>query len=223
VRVAVRSEIGHVRRRNEDAWLTLPAADGKSGVVVVADGMGGHPAGDVASMVAIEALEAELAGLAAGGAAEPGPVLLAAAATAHAAVLDAAEGRPDRRDMGTTVVVGYVTPTEGIVTHVGDSRAYLVRRGSALPLTRDHGDHGYLSAALGLDLPARPEYAAIDFAPGDRLVLCTDGLTGEIDDSAIADLALDGDADAACDRLVDAALDAGGHDNVTVIVVDPTG
>jgi serine/threonine protein phosphatase PrpC len=223
VRVAVRCEIGHLRRRNEDAWLTLPAADGKSGVVVVADGMGGHPAGDVASAVAVQALEVELAGLAAGGVAEPGQALLAAAAAAHAAVLAAAAGRPDRRDMGTTVVLGYVTPTEAVVTHVGDSRAYLVRRGSALPLTRDHGDHGYLSAALGLELPARAEYAAIEFSPGDRLVLCTDGLTGELDDSTIADLALDGDSDTACDRLVDAALDAGGHDNVTVIVVDPTG
>jgi protein phosphatase len=208
--VAYRTEIGHVRSRNEDALLARP----ERGVLAVADGLGGHPAGDVASMVAVTTLdESPLS------AESSEAELRSAAAAAHEAVRREAEGT-GRAGMGTTVVLAAVGSDSARILHVGDSRAYLLDPdGHLRALTRDHGMHGYLTQALGLDGPIEPDVTEVGCPPGSRLLLCTDGLTNMVDDVALADLLGTGDAQQACDALVDAALDHGGVDNVTVIVV----
>lgn len=210
MQVAYRTEVGHVRTRNEDALLARP----ERGLLAVADGLGGHPAGDVASMTAMTSIdEAPLSGSSGAG------DLVAAVRSAHEAVLRAGQ-QPDRVGMGTTVVVAVVAGDRARIVHVGDSRAYLLRPGGGLePLTRDHGMHGYLTQALGLDRDVEPDATEVGCPPGSRLLLCTDGLTNMVDDQRLAELLGRGDAQVACDALVDAALSAGGIDNVTVVVV----
>ncbi len=210
MQVAYRTEVGHVRTRNEDAVLARP----ERGLLAVADGMGGHPAGDLASLTAVRALDAAAL------TPESGPDdLREAARAAHRAVQ--AEGQePDRYGMGTTLVLAVIGGTSARVLHVGDSRAYLLdpdRRLAAV--TRDHGMHGYLTQALGLDRDIEPDVAEVDCPPGSRLLLCTDGLTNMVEDREIAQLLGTGDEHRACDALVDAALEHGGVDNVTVVVV----
>lgn len=209
--VAYRTEVGHVRQRNEDAVLARP----ERGVLAVADGLGGHPAGDVASLTAMRSLDA--AALSAQSSEQD---LREAVAAAHRAVLAAAEDEPGRTGMGTTVVLATVNGDRARVVHVGDSRAYLLEPDGRLDaVTRDHGMHGYLTQALGLDREVEPDAAEVTCEPGSRLLLCTDGLTNMVDDAELADLLGRGDAQAACDALVETALDHGGVDNVTVVVV----
>jgi serine/threonine protein phosphatase PrpC len=171
--VAYRTEVGHVRSRNEDAVLARP----ERGV-------------------------------------------LAVAGAAHQAVLDAAAAEPDRTGMGTTLVLAAVSDDAALVLHVGDSRAYLLAAdGELSAVTDDHGMHGYLTQALGLDRDIAPDVAHVECPPGSRLLLCTDGLTNMVDDARLTELLGRGSAQEACDSLVEAALDAGGVDNVTVVVV----
>jgi len=213
--VGYRTEIGHVRKRNEDALLV----QAQSGVFAVADGMGGHPAGDVASSVAIARLEEVLADY---DGSDPAAAVSGAVEEAHAAVVAAAEDDPARHGMGSTVVVALVAPDEAWVGHVGDSRCYLLAGGEELrPVTEDHGAGGYLTQALGLERGIKPDVAQVPLASGDRLLLCTDGLTNMVEDARIAAILRETDgAQAACDRLTAAALDAGGVDNVTLVVID---
>jgi serine/threonine protein phosphatase PrpC len=209
--VAYRTEVGQVRSRNEDALLARP----ERGLLAVADGLGGHPAGDVASLTALTSVDGS--DLSAESSADD---LRRAAAAAHQAVLDAAREEPGRTGMGTTIVVATVRDTSALVLHVGDSRAYqLGAEGGLAALTEDHGMHGYLTQALGLDREVHPDVAKVDCPPGSRLLLCTDGLTNMVADEDLATLLGRGSAQEAVDGLVEAALEAGGIDNVTVIVV----
>jgi protein phosphatase len=215
MQVGFRSETGHVRKRNEDALLV----DAGGRVFAVADGMGGHPAGDVASAVAIARLRDFFQAY---DGSDPAGTVVSALEEAHAAVLAEAEAEPDRRGMGSTAVVALMADEAAWVAHVGDSRCYLLAGADGLrQVTDDHGAGGYLTQALGLDRGIRPDVVSVPLAAGGRLLLCTDGLTNMVDDREIAAILRAGDdAQAASDALTAAALDAGGVDNVTVIVID---
>jgi protein phosphatase len=209
MQVAARTEVGHVRARNEDALLVA----GDEGLLAVCDGLGGHPAGDLASATAVDLLRSRAAE--AGGSEEG---LVAALHAAHDAVVAAAEADPERHGMATTVVAAAVLDGEAVVAHVGDSRAYLLEDGSLRPLTRDHGMGGYITQALGLDRGVEPDVVHVPTPAGSRLLLASDGLTNMVDPEAIGVLLGTGDAEKACDALVEEALDRGGIDNVTVVV-----
>lgn len=211
--VAARSELGHIRERNEDALIVRE--QGGSCLMGVADGMGGHPAGDVASATAVRAIEAALSLPLQ----IPETELVAALRIAHEAVLAAAADEPAYAGMGTTAALTYVDARGATVAHVGDSRVYHVREGAATLLTHDHNRFGYLTQALGVPYRIDPDTRTTALAPGDRLLLCTDGLSGLLPADTIGTLAATGAVTAACDRLVDAALAAGGHDNVTVVLL----
>ncbi|MEP6760527.1 MAG: protein phosphatase 2C domain-containing protein [Sporichthyaceae bacterium] len=213
--VGYRSEIGNVRKRNEDALLVEP----ETGVYAVADGMGGHPAGDVASALVIAGLKEFLSGY---DGLHPATTVSEALEEAHTAVLAAAQDEPARRGMGSTAVLALVTADEAWVGHVGDSRCYLLGSGEALrAITADHGAGGYLTQALGLERGIAPDVAQVPLSAGDRLLLCTDGLTNMVDDALIlAILRENAGAQAAADALTAAALAAGGVDNVTTVVID---
>jgi serine/threonine protein phosphatase PrpC len=211
MQVAARTEVGHVRARNEDALLVA----GEVGLVAVFDGLGGHPAGDVASATAAASLRES--GLTAASSADD---LVAALQAAHDAVGAAADGDPDRTGMATTVVVATLAGSTTLVAHVGDSRAYLRDADGRLEqVTRDHGMGGYITQALGLDRGVDPDVVELATPPASRLLLCSDGLSNMVEAADIAALLGTGDAKAACDALVKAALDRGGIDNVTVVVV----
>ena len=215
MQVASRTEVGHVRRRNEDSLLV----DESTGVLAVADGLGGHPCGDLASQTAVAALRDAVAGGPPDDS-DTGEWLTSALLVAHRAVLAEAGDDPDREGMATTVVLAAVADGEATIAHVGDSRAYLLADGALQPLTRDHGMGGYITQALGLDRLITPDVVRVNsLAPGDRLLLCTDGLTNMVDDRGIALLLAEGDVRQATDALVEEALANGGIDNVTVIVV----
>jgi PPM family protein phosphatase len=211
MQVAARTEVGHVRSRNEDAVLV----DLEEGVVAVFDGLGGHPAGDVASTAAAESLRA-----AATKAASSAEDLVAALQAAHDAVLEQAATGPDRTGMATTAVVATLHDGSARIAHVGDSRAYLRDADGRLrQVTRDHGMGGYITQALGLDRGVDPDVTELPTPPGTRLMLCSDGLSNMVEAADIGALLGSGAAQDACDALVEAALERGGIDNVTVVVV----
>jgi protein phosphatase len=231
-----RTDTGRLRQRNEDSV----AVDDRLGVALVADGMGGLRDGHVASRLAVDTVLAHLQD-----GPLPGPegfavdVLDAALQTANQRLRrHAGSGM-----MGTTVLLASVGSAGCRVAHVGDSRAYLVTGGSLQQLTRDHSlvqelvDQGLMRAeqarlapnrnvitrALGLEPKVLADTSAFTMTAGDLLLLCSDGLWDMLEDGRIADL-LQGCGQgqsglAACaDALVDGANDAGGHDNVSVVL-----
>ncbi|MEX0658892.1 MAG: protein phosphatase 2C domain-containing protein [Egibacteraceae bacterium] len=227
------THVGLVRDGNEDAYHCGVA------VFVVADGLGGHAAGEVASGIATEHLAA-LDPTAHEGTQALQGALVEAVREANRAV-HAAAGTPERAGMATTVTAAALTEGQVVLAHVGDSRAYLVRGGTLQQLTTDHTaaqhaveaglltpeqaatrpERHMLSRAVGLDsdvtVDAPPPLA---LQSGDRLLLCSDGLTEAVDEAAIPAIIDERPApEDACRALVQAALDGGGPDNVTVLLV----
>ena len=260
------SHVGKVRKNNEDHYLVgrlgrslepvmtnvppdaLPGRLDEVGWgMLVADGMGGAAAGEVASRMAISLLlelvadqakwgrqidEQEAQGLM--------ERMVRYYSQIHSTLIQHAEANPHLSGMGTTLTVAYSFCHDLFVAHVGDSRAYLFREGSLHQLTRDHtlarelADRGQippqavarhkfrhvLTSVLGGNAgPVDTEIQHFRLSDNDRLLLCTDGLTEMVDDAAIADvLQRKEDPAEACQALVDCALEAGGRDNVTVVV-----
>jgi serine/threonine protein phosphatase PrpC len=230
------SHPGLVRGKNEDCFLADPAI----GLYMVLDGMGGHNAGDVASALARDVIRARVR---AERGRKPDTVLLEEAVQEASAVVHA-DAQRDRElsGMGTTVVACLLTgERRALVAHVGDSRAYLVRRGRMRLCTRDHtvvaellargalaaseaAVHPYksvLSRNLGGRSDVRVDLDVLELDPGDRILLCSDGLSGYASHEAMEQvLAGAEDADHAAVELVELALRGGGGDNVTALVVE---
>ena len=235
------TDVGKVREANEDSYHV-----GDS-VFAVADGMGGHLAGEVASSTALEPI-AELDGHVYSDASEARAALRSALLAANRAVVTKAAHDPQFQGMGTTLTAVMVEGRRVHIAHVGDSRAYLFRDRTFSQLTTDHTlvqrmiDEGRLTReeaarhpqrsvitrAIGVESDVDVDAMSLDLVPGDIMVLCSDGLTGPIDDDAIADMleAVDTptvDTESRVDdiaaRLVDAANAAGGPDNITVVVL----
>lgn len=192
--------------------------------MAVADGLGGHVGGDVASRTALGTVDRVLsrARLDEGDTAE---LLVGALREANHRVLDEAREDPSLKGMGTTVVVAHLAADgrDLTVAHVGDSRAYVLGATGLTRLTQDHVRGGLLgrtlTQAVGTGPDLRPGVTQVSLDAGDRLLLCTDGLTDMLEETTIADLLAGEDDEAAtCGALVDAALSRGGVDNVTVIV-----
>ncbi len=193
-------------------------------MLAVADGLGGHTAGHIASRTALEAVDEVLTAerLASEDALE---LLAEALREANRRIRERADGDRSLHGMGTTGVVAHLSEDDTTVTlaHVGDSRGYLLRDAELHRITEDHVVRGLLgrslSQALGTEPEVDPEAAEVTLRPGDRVLLCTDGLTDMLDDEDIAATMSDGNGErAACDALVEAALARGGMDNVTVVV-----
>ena len=210
--------------------------DAELGLFVVADGMGGHNAGEVASAIAVRALRDAL-----GAAAEPSEHgLTEAIRVANDEVLGAAAAEPDYAGMGTTVVAVHASGDRVSFGSVGDSRLYLLRRGVLRQLTTDdswlsrvlpedavsaadvqrHPMRHVLTKVVGLRADLEPDVGTSELAVGDVLLLCSDGLHGVVPDEEIAEtLRRPVPVNEIANQLVDQALAAGGTDNITVIVV----
>lgn len=203
--------------------------DERQGLWLVADGMGGHERGQAASALVRETLLAS----------KPGADLTERVLVAHHAVMHAGSANGEQSNMGSTVVCARFNARGCEVVWVGDSRAYLWRRGGLSRLTRDHSyveslrqgermseaqarahpDANVLTQTLGMGTTV-PSRAVVALRPGDWVLLCSDGLTSELDDAAIAAaLRLSPTPQAATERLLDAALAHGGRDNISLIVV----
>ncbi len=231
-----RSDVGRVRNGNEDALLL-----GRT-VFAVADGMGGHLGGEVASAAALEPLKA-LDGHAFQSTEEAVGALTAAVVGANADVARRSQDDPSLQGMGTTLTAVLVDGRDAHVVHVGDSRAYLARGDRFVQLTDDHTlvqtllDQGritpeqvathpqrsVITRAVGVASDVEVDALQLTLRDGDRLVLCSDGLSGVVDDATIARTVREQDPAAAVDALVDAANAAGGPDNITVLLLTVTG
>jgi protein phosphatase len=229
-RVGAATDVGKVRTRNEDSYLV------DAPLYVVADGMGGHRGGDVASQLTVETLRDARPEWG-----PPGGELMEAVRNANRVVYDRSAADRDLRGMGTTVTALQIADDAGRIVHVGDSRAYLLRDGSLQQLTQDHTlvqqmvDEGQLDAedaerhparhimtrALGVEPQVQIDELTLDLHAGDRLLLCSDGLSGMLtSDDIRALLGRDSDAQETAEALVALAVERGGEDNVTVVVVD---
>ena len=214
------TEAGPGRVRDEDAILV---GDGR---YAVADGVGGAPAGDLASALVIQALRRVPAG------APAGPSV----AAAHAAVARRIAASPELKGMGSTLVTALVREDHVEIAHIGDSRAYRLRDGVFEQLTDDHSlqreltrrgtgklDPRFASIITrwaGMDDHPVPDVQLVDARPGDVLLLCSDGISGPLDEAEIAGvLAEERDPDTAADRLVRLAHERGGHDDASAVVV----
>ncbi|MEF9876117.1 MAG: Stp1/IreP family PP2C-type Ser/Thr phosphatase [Gordonibacter sp.] len=227
-----RTDIGCLRDHNEDSLIVAPP------LFAVADGMGGHAAGEVASEIAVNVL-AERAP------AHPDSEALGRAVEeANRAVIRAAREGRGREGMGTTMTAAMLEGERLIIAQVGDSRAYLLHQGKIQQLTRDHSlmadmieagqltpeearshpNRSVITRALGSDPHTQPDLYEINVETGDRLLVCSDGLSGMLRDWDIeATLARMHDPQRCASQLVNEAIAAGGHDNITVIVADVTG
>ena len=231
------TDVGRQRSRNEDQFLVSL----ERSLFAVADGMGGHAAGDIASRTAIETVDRLVDGPPANAAARAAE-LVEATRAANVAILQDAEREPERAGMGTTLTLFTILPDERarLIVHVGDSRAYLLRDGVLSQLTTDHTwvqrqvDLGKLSPrrarihpyssvlthALGVPDEERIDTLHGEIRDGDLYLLCTDGLTTVLEDDAIESVLLEGrDLRETANELIDAANESGGPDNITVVLV----
>lgn len=239
LRAAVATDVGRRRRNNEDAY----AVAREHGLFLVADGMGGHTAGQIASETAAREVLAAIAHSADASTA-PSERLRAAVAASNEAIFQMAKRKPELQGMGTTLVTLLSVGGRVALAHVGDSRAYLVRRGRIRQLTDDHSLVGelqrrgeltadaaqrhphrhVLTRALGVRRTVEPDFVELSLAPGDLFVLCTDGLTTHVSDEEIAEqVERESDEQSAAKALVELANQRGGEDNVTVVIVRCTG
>jgi len=228
------TDAGKVRQNNEDALLVGDGED--ETLFVVADGIGGFEAGEVASSIAVEALKNL----------QPDEPFKAAIREANRRIVAAGRGDEKLSGMGTTVVAirfgGTQREPVAEVAHVGDSRAYLMRGGEMKPMTEDHslvaelvrsGDltrdqaaehpqKNLITRALGAEEEVDVDTAVVPIEAGDRILLCSDGLSDMVPEAGISEILAESqeDPEKAARGLLSAALDAGGNDNITVVVID---
>lgn len=229
MRVAGRTDQGKVRELNEDAFGY------RDGLFVVADGMGGHQAGEVASAIAVETiLQADLSG-------DIKKALQTALEAANRAIINQASRSKDFNGMGTTAAVLYLEKERAFITHVGDSRVYYLSGSVLKQLTSDHSlvnelvktgeitveearthpQRNILTRALGCHETLDAEIIEIEVTPGDKFLLCSDGLSGTVPETVIKEyLIREDDPEVIVDQLINYANELGGADNITVIMVE---
>ena len=242
---AAGTDIGLVRSKNEDNYYMDEAA----GLFVVADGMGGHASGEVASKMAVDIIRDYFKGMNKDRPAQIGAYrqdcsdttnrLGSAIQLANMAIFEASKNDPQLRGMGTTVAAVQVDGSRLSIAHIGDSRVYLIRAGDIEQLTDDHTVvyeqvkremitkedakkseiKNILTKALGISLEAEVDMNEMTLAPNDILLLCSDGLSGMVDDETMrAMVEANDDPAAACEQLINLANEKGGKDNITVVV-----
>ncbi|MFZ5646539.1 MAG: Stp1/IreP family PP2C-type Ser/Thr phosphatase [Bacillota bacterium] len=228
------TEVGLVRKQNEDSICVVPDL----ALFAVADGMGGHLAGEVASRMAIESITRQLWD---GDRSEVEKNLLEGARLANSRVYEASGKDVTCRGMGTTLTAAVIRERDLVLVHVGDSRAYLIRGEKIISITEDHSlvqemlklggitkeqarDHPHrnvLTRALGTDPTVEVDLFRLRLEQGDFVLLCSDGLNGLVEDEEIMRLVKAAPGpDQAVKNLVDEALSRGGTDNISVIVVE---
>jgi protein phosphatase len=230
-----RTDTGRVREHNEDSFAIL--AD--RGLYLVADGMGGHNAGEVASRLAIETLieyftPARLRQMR-GHDEETRHSLVAGLHTANRAVMDASDHEPSYRGMGCTLVACRLDGTTLHTCHAGDARCYVVDHDSIVQITTDHTGIAYqiqggsyqpkphrqvVTMAIGFPFQQDPEYHRLSLKPGQQILLCSDGLWSMVGDAELQTILLTAASpEEACATLIERANGAGGRDNITAVVI----
>jgi len=233
---AGRTDVGVVRSGNEDAFLMVP----DSGVFIVADGMGGHAAGEVASEMAVQIVARSLDGVLGRSDEETAEVIRKGIVEANSSIFQRTLVEQDKRGMGTTATAMVINGERYMIGHVGDSRAYLFRDAQLLQITKDHSyvqeqvDAGYLTPAqarthpysnvitrcVGANSDVAPDVYGGTLRPDDLFLIASDGLTGMLEDEDLLTILTSGRSPGELvDRLISEANRRGGLDNVTVIIV----
>lgn len=234
---AAGSNVGLVRSGNEDSFLC------RHPLYVVADGLGGHAAGEVASKMLVDQLADLDLAVDEADAEAAGQRLADGIRQANTHIREAAEAEPERAGMGTTATAAVAVGDRLCFAHVGDSRAYLVRDGTLRRVTEDHTpvqravrdgvltpedalrhpSRHVLAQAVGLDEDVDVDTPVIELASGDRVIVCSDGLTDPVPDDRMQQIIKEfASPQEAVDGLITAALHGGGPDNVTIVVIDVT-
>lgn len=230
------TDVGVVRSGNEDSFLL----DCSKGLFIVADGMGGHAAGEVASEMAVQIVAKELGSLRGLSDGEAAAKMRSAIRKANAAIFDRTLAEHDKRGMGTTTTVMVLFSRRYLIGQVGDSRAYLLREGSLLQLTKDHSyvqeqvdaglltpeqarTHPYsnvITRCVGANEDVAPDVYFGNLEQGDVVLLASDGLTGMLEDQQIATImGAEENPEGAVNKMIADANRRGGLDNITAIVV----
>ena len=229
------SDAGRVRDLNEDHFLVRTSDGSKGNLFLVADGMGGHQKGEIASQLAADIVAQSYYRLRG----SPPDAISAAIRKANDTIYNQASTNPDLKGMGTTLTALVLDRDNAIVAHIGDSRAYLVRNGTIQQITRDHSwvaervrqglltpeeakNHRWrnvITNALGSRAEVRIDMTATKVQAGDLIVLCTDGLPTMVPDDEIRRVAAEFDPPQAVETLIREAVETGGQDNITVVVV----
>jgi len=231
------TDVGRLREQNQDAAGIAQNQTSGWPIFVVADGMGGHAAGEIAANLTIESVIETLTDAAGDG--DPDEQIRRGVELAHQRIQDEIAAHPDKAGMGTTCLVALLAGRQLHLGHIGDSRAYLFRDGRLEQITSDHSwvneqiRAGLLSPAEAARHPMRhvitralgpepvdTELVHRELEPGDWLLLCSDGLTGPLADDTIAAVLAEADhPEVSARRLVELANEAGGPDNITVLLV----
>lgn len=241
---AAATETGLVRRNNQDAFFASP----EHGLVVVADGMGGHQGGEIASDIAVSGVAENLMGQQWEDVTDEMQILLKLGASVELAnqlIRQRADGHEELSGMGTTVVAALFVAGRVFIAHVGDSRLYRLRDNRLTQLTRDHSlvqqliDAGtfvsvteaeaagigtnVLTRGLGIEDQVEVDVTDEPIEPGDLFLFCTDGLTSMVIDNDLERLLVhyQGDMETAVERLIVGAMSAGGLDNITLVLARP--
>lgn len=236
MKIAYKTDVGLVREGNEDSLHV----DEKAGLLIVADGIGGHQAGEVASQMAVEIIASMLKD----GSEKQDTIrklIIEAIFKTNEDIIHAAAKDISLQGMGTTIVLALCTDKKIHIAHVGDSRAYLIRQNKIEQVTEDHSvvtqllkagkitqqeaRHHHLgniiTQSLGIRSYLAPDFNSFTWSTGDYLLLCSDGLTDMVDDEKIEETILEQiDLDTKCNKLVELAKKAGGKDNITIILAD---
>ena len=208
---AARSVTGK-RANNEDSFF-----GGEISLAIVADGMGGHSAGNIASAIAVEAVASELKK---GGPGGPAALVMNAVNHANTAVFEYASAHPECKGMGTTLVMALLFKTRFVAANVGDSRLYIVGDEITQVAAR-HPRRNLITRALGTRACERVDIFECDWEENDALLLCSDGLYSELEDEDLVRVLKESETlDAACASLVELALASGSRDNVSVVLVE---
>lgn len=241
MKAVYKSDIGYVRSVNEDRAVVQNDVGGLA-LAIVADGMGGHQAGEIASQMAIETIQEKLQTIHSGiGPEECERLLGEAIVGANVAIYEYASQITHLHGMGTTVVAALASEEWLLIAHIGDSRAYLIKGGDIAQLTEDHSlvnellrsgqitkeeadrhpRRNVLTRALGTDMDTGVDIHRYPWSVGDVLLLCSDGLSALVDTGTIREV-IDGGRELQdrADELVARALAAGGDDNVTVVLLE---
>lgn len=239
MKVQAKTDVGRVRSDNQDYFFftTEPVGNLKN-LFLVADGMGGHRAGDMASRFTVETFVQLVKGYEY---TDTVTILTEAVTQVNKLLLEKSRESEDYEGMGTTLVAATIEDAVLKVANVGDSRLYLVND-DICQVTRDHSlveemvlrgqlekeeakthvNKNIITRAIGADVQVTPELFSADLSPGTRILMCSDGLTNMVDDNKIARLIKEtASVDEAVIRLIDEANEAGGKDNVTALLIDP--
>ena len=233
MKVYAQTDIGPVRELNEDSYYA--PGEGEN-FCCVADGMGGHQAGEVASALAVELFAQKMRETKF----KPHDRLRRAVNAANLAIYDKAMENPSMAGMGTTITALLIEDGEAHIAHVGDSRCYLLRNKSLMQVTSDHTlveelllqgaitlneaknhpNRNVITRALGTELAVKTDILRIRMQPGDVFLLCSDGLSGYVEDKEMQEILNSRmKRENKVAALVEQAIDGGGHDNITVLMV----